>query len=352
MLFKAPLFTNKKGFTLVELMVGTVVAMIVMGMTYAIFTSQLRLTKTEMSINDLQLNTQTALRYLSKKMRNLGFGVTTKVPVPALLWYDGDQGGSSGTASLSIWPDDNLTSSDVVAFFSSKVPSEYLKYSYDPSGKTIVLKREFNSDEDTDHIGELLLIFDDVTQSYEIVRITDIGGDGSQSGNIFERTKISFETGWGGNAGAGFNPTGAIFLGDYNMIYVDNNNVLRIKRSNGENIPLMNNVLSLQVAVGRDTDNDNIVDNWTYNESDLSSFYEAKALKIFIVTATSTEEKGVSMSVMERINQLAQNGGGMWNDEVDWSTVISHFAQVHGTDPGVPRVYSFGCELRNVFTCN
>ncbi len=348
MLFKAPLFTNKKGFTLVELMVGMVVAVMVMGMTYAIFTSQLRLTKTEMSINDLQLNTQTALRYLSKKMRNLGFGVTTKVPVPVLLWYDGDQGSSgSGSGTLSIWPQNQLPYSDAVAFFSSNEPKEVKVINYDSSNKTATLKSQLDQ---TNDIGKLVLFYDSLNQYYKTARIESITPNGSNS-------DITFSFGWGGNAPAGYDFKGAPanILSDFNMIYVDNNNVLRMKTftSNGiENIPLMNNVLSLQISVGVDTDNDNIVDNWTYNESDLSSLYEVKALKIFIVTATSSEEKGVSMSIMDRINQLAQNAGGIWNDEVDWSTVISHFAQVHGTDPGVPRVYSFGCELRNVFTCN
>ena len=355
MLFKAQLFTNKKGFTLVELMVGTVVAMIVLGMTYTIFTSQLRLTKTEMSINDLQLNTQTALRYLSKKMRNLGFGVTTKVPVPTMIWYDGDEGasGSGGTATLNIWPDDNLPYSDAVAFYSSNVPTEMRVDAYQSNSQVAflhepnILSEGVNNGHANDYIGQLLIFYDDVNQTYEVVKVTNIIA-GINSGT---QTQVNFNPGWGGNANSSFAPTNAVFLGDYNMLYVDNNNILRVKTGN-ENIPLMNNVLSLQVAVGVDTDNDNVVDNWTYNASDLTSLYEVKALKIFIVTATSKEAKGVSMGVMDRISRLNQDSGGIWNQEVDWDTVLSNFRQKHGTLPGVPRVYSFGCELRNVYTCN
>ncbi len=342
MLFKAPLFTNKKGFTLVELMVGTVVAMIVMGMTYTIFTSQLRLTKTEMSINDLQLNTQTALRYLSKKMRNLGFGVTTKVPVPAMMWYDGDQGSSSGTSSLSIWPNDNLISSDIVAFYAADVSRDVKITGYDVTSQKAELKTQLSQDD----VGKLILFYDTLNQKYKVAKINSVTLPDATT------TVIAFSFGWGGNTSDTHNFAGndANILG-YNLLYVDNNNVLRIVTAN-DNTPLMNNVLSLQVAVGVDTDSDNIVDNWTYNESDLSSLYEVKALKIFIVTATSKEQKGVSVSVMDRINQINQDSGGIWNQEVGWNAVLSDYQQKHGTLPGVPRVYSFGCELRNVYTCN
>ena len=347
MLFKAPLFTNKKGFTLVELMVGTVVAMIVMGMTYAIFTSQLRLTKTEMSINDLQLNTQTALRYLSKKMRNLGFGVTTKVPVPALLWYDGDQGGSSGTNSggtetLNIWPDDNLTYSDIIAFYSADVSRDVKITGYDVTSQKAELKTQLSQDD----VGKLVLFYDTLNQKYKVAKIDNVTLPDANT------TVITFSFGWGGNAPDTYDFKGnnANILG-YNVLYVDNKNVLREIKDN-QNTPLMNNVLSLQVAVGRDTDGDNIVDSWTYNENDLTSLYEAKALKIFIITTTSKEEKGVSMNIMDRINQLNQNSGGIWNQEVGWNDVLDTYQQNHENEPGVPRVYSFGCELRNVFTCN
>ncbi|BBB33551.1 hypothetical protein TTHT_2115 [Thermotomaculum hydrothermale] len=370
MLSRAQLFTNKKGFTLVELMVGMVVAVIVMGMTYAIFTSQLKLTKTEMSINDLQLNTQTALRYLSKKMRNLGFGVTTKLPVPSVIWYDGDEGASSsggggqgggpggtsgGIAELSIWPTDNLAYSDMVAFYSSDVPSEIKVVTYHPHSQVAFLKEPNILSEGVEHghtdkyIGQLLMFYDDVNQTFEIVKITNVVA-GTHGG---VETQVVFNPGWGGNSNQGlpFIPTSAVYLGDYNMMYVDNNNILRVIEGN-QNIPLMTNVLSLQVAMGVDTDGDNVVDSWTFNESDLSSLYEVKAMKIYIVTATTTEQKGVSMSVMDKINQLDQNSNGLWSREVDWSTVINDFQQVHGSAPGVPRVYSFGCQLRNVYTCN
>lgn len=355
MLYKAQLFTNdnKKGFTLVELMVGMIVAMIVMGMTYSIFTSQLRLTKTEMSINDLQLNTQTTLRYLSKKLRNLGYGVTTKVPVPTVMWFDGDQAGTgSGTSNLTIWPTDRLTSSDVLAFYSSDVPSEIKLVSYQGSSNVAYLKEPniFSGGNVSDYINNLLLIFDSANQTYQVVKITNLT-TGQNSGT---QTKVDFDTGWGDNLSTGrpFNPSSAVYLGDYNMVYVDNNNVLRIFTPTGENIPLMNNVLSMQVMVGRDTDGDNQVDSWTANESDLSDLYEAKAVKIFIVTTTSHEEKGVTVDIMEKINQLDTNSGGFWSQEVNWNAVLSNYAATHGGAPGVPRVYSFACELRNVYTCN
>ncbi len=356
MLSRAPLFTNKKGFTLVELMVGMVVAVMVMGMTYAIFTSQLKLTKTEMSINDLQLNTQTTLRYLSKKLRNLGYGVTTKIPVPSVMWYDGDQGSSgAGTANLTVWPDDNLISSDVLAFYSSDVPTEIKVVTYHPHSQVAFLKEPNILSEGTQHghsdqyIGQLLMFYDSANNTYEVVKITNIVA-GTHGGT---QTQVGFNPGWGGNSNQGlpFIPTSAVFLGDYNMLYVDNNNVLRVVTPN-ENVPLMNNVLSLQIAVGRDTDGDDVVDSWTYNESDLSNLYEVKAVRVYIVTATSREEKGVSMSVMDKINQLDQNSNGLWSQEVDWDAVLSNYEQVHGGQPGVPRVYSFGCELRNVYTCN
>jgi len=366
MLYKAQLSTNKRGFTLVELMVGMIVAMIVMGMTYAIFTSQLRLTKTEMSINDLQLNTQTTLRYLSKKMRNLGYGVTTKIPVPTIMWYDGDQGSSSNSSgnggggapssSANIWPDDNLPYSDVLAFYSTNIPSTMTVINYNSPSQEVKLKKptlfddasgQNNGNAYNDYIGGLLLIYDDANGTYEIVQVTSINEN--QPGF----TSVVFNPGWGDNLNTGlpFLPTEAIYLGDYNMIYVDTNNVLRLVTTD-ENVPLMNNVLSMQVMVGRDTDGDNVVDSWTANESDLASLYEAKAVKVFIVTATSREEKGISMTVMDKIDQLDQNTSGFWSQEVDWDTVLNDYANTHGGEPGVPRVYSFACELRNVYTCN
>ncbi|GEM_PF-5467782 len=356
MLYKARLFSNKKGFTLVELMVGIIVSMIVLGMSYAIFSSQLRLTKTEMSINDVQLNTQMALRFLSKKLRNLGYGVTTKIPVPSVMWYDGDQGSSgNGVGSLTMWPTDRLTSSDVLAFYSSNVPTEIKVVAYHHNSQVAFLKEPnilsegVNQGHSDVYIGKLLLFFDSANQTYEVVKITNVVA-GTHGGT---QTKVVFNPGWGGNSNQGlpFNPTSAVYLGDYNMIYVDRNNVLRVKNPT-TNIPLMTNVLSLQVSVGYDSDGDNVVDAWTYNVNDVPSFYDIKAVKVFIVTATGKVEKGVSMTIWDKISELDQNSGGLWSQEVNWDNVINDYAQVHGGEPGVPRVYSFACELRNVFTCN
>ncbi len=346
MLFRQQLFINKqKGFTLIELLVGIVVSMLVLGMTYSIFSAQLRLTKSEMSINNLQANTQTALRYLAKKIRNLGYGVTTKVPVPAVLWYDGDEGQSNagGFSSLNIWPSDNLEYSDALAFYSTNVPTEVKIIGYDVTSQKATLKTQLSNDD----VGKLVLFYDTLNQYYKIARIDSVNLPTSDT------TVITFSFGWGGNAPDTYNFQGsdANILGDYNLLYVDNNNILRMKTTNA-NIPLMNNVLSLQVEAGRDTDNDNLIDSWTYNSNDLSSVYEIKGVKIYIVTATSREEKGVSMNVMDKISQLDQNSGGIWSSEVNWDAVLEHFNQVHGTGPGVPRVYSFGCELRNIYTCN
>ncbi len=342
MLSRAPLFTNKKGFTLVELMVGMVVAVMVMGMTYAIFTSQLKLTKTEMSINDLQLNTQTTLRYLAKELRNAGYGVSTKITVPVVRWFDSDENNSDFKK-----PQDMNTSSDAIFYFRSNNPSEFGAQNY--SSTSVDITRI--------HLGlrenELLLLYDS-NGNYQIVKILNISEDDSSASNPC--THITFEPGWGQDfshlpGGTSFSPSYASCLGDFNLLYVDNNNVLRIRRAN-DNFPLMRNVLSLQIMVGRDTDGDDVVDSWTYNISDLTSLYEIKAVKMFIITATSTEEKGVSMNVMDKIDQIDQNANGIWSQEVDWSAVLSNYEQVHGGQPGVPRVYSFGCELRNVYTCN
>ncbi len=369
MLFKVQLFTNKKGFTLVELMVGLVVSLLVMGMTYAIFTSQLRLTGTEIRINELQLNTQTALRYLSKKLRNLGYGVTTKIPVPSIMWYDGDEastttgpgnsgggpgGAPGGASSANIWPDDNLIYSDILAWFSTDIPTTMTVLDYNNPSQELKLKKPTlfddsdgpaNGNAHDQYVGGLLLVFDDTNGTYSIVQITSINEN--QPGF----TGIVFNPGWGDNLNTGlpFIPTGAIYLGDFNMIYVDNKNVLRIVTSK-ENIPLMTNVLSLQVQIGLDTDGDNRVDTWTFNGSDVNSIYEIKATKVYIFTATSREEKGVSMTVEDKISELNTAAGDLWNNEVNWDSVISEFEQTHGSIPGIPRVYTFGCQLRNVCT--
>ena len=368
MLFKAQSFSNKKGFTLVELMVGLVVAMIVMGMTYSIFTSQLRLTGTEMRINELQLNTQTTLRYLSKKLRNLGYGVTTKIPVPSIMWYDGDESssatggnpgggpGGAGTTSTNIWPDDNLLYSDVLAWFSTNIPTTMTVIDYNESSQELKLKKPTlfdntsgpaNGNAYDPYIGGLLLVYDETNGTYTVVQITSIGEN--QPGF----TSIVFNPGWGDNLNTGlpFVPTDAIYLGDFNMMYVDNNNVLRIVTST-ENIPLMTNVLSMQVQMGLDTDGDNKLDTWTYRGSDLTSLYEIKAVRVYIFTVTSQEEKGIAMTIQDKIEELDSASNGVWSQEVDWESVIANYQEAHGSTPGVPRVYTFGCDLRNVYTCN
>ncbi len=369
MLFKAQLFSENKGFTLVELLVGLVVSLLVMGMTYAIFTSQLRLAGTEMRINELQLNTQTTLRYLSKKLRNLGYGVTTKIPVPSIMWYDGDESstvtggspgggpGGAGATSTNIWPDDNLQYSDILAWFSTNIPTTMTVLDYNSPSQEIKLKTpNLFTESDTGgssgnafdaFVGGLLLVYDETNETYMVVQITSIGE------NQVNFTSVVFNPGWGDNLNTGlpFIPTNAIYLGDFNLIYVDNNNVLRIVTSD-ENIPLMTNVLSLQVQMGIDTDGDNMVDVWTYRGSDLTSLYEVKAVKVYIFTVTSQEEKGVSVSILDKIQELDAQSNGVWSQEVNWESVISEYQSVHGSTPGVPRVYTFGCDLRNIYTCN
>ena len=67
---------NKKGFTLIELMVAMVVASIVMAAIYSVYRSQIQAHRTQQIVVQMQQNMRAALYLLEREIRMAGYSVT------------------------------------------------------------------------------------------------------------------------------------------------------------------------------------------------------------------------------------------------------------------------------------
>jgi len=300
---------NQQGFSLIELMIALVVGMIVMGMTYNFFISQVRVSSTEMKVSNMQMNTHAVLRFLKDHIRNAGYGVTTKVPVIPVMVWDSDNmssstgsGGGSGGGATSDRFENIKDGTDCIDILSAENLLPEMKIlGYNAPSQKLFLEDvdglfDTNGVANEDAVGNLILVFKD--GEYVLLEITQV--QDAPAGF----TNLVANPGWGinSNAGLGYDYTGgtAIYLGDgYTRFYVyynsankndPKNNTLRYDDGKTD-MPLLSNVLSMQIVTGDDTDLDGAVDNWVCHPS--PSPY-LKSLRVYLYVETGSDDRKVA----------------------------------------------------------
>lgn len=313
---------NQQGFSLTEMLVGMLIASVIMLATYQLFDSQARLSATEMRVNNLQMNTQQVIRYLTEQFRNAGYGITTKVNLQPVQVYDstdlsmsdtepGDNNpgqGSGAGATGGNWtpgelglPGDILVGTDVIRILKgTERYSEMFINDYNAPSQHLNLKApnlftdnlpdgDYGNAHDP-FVGGLMLVYSEDCGSL-IIQLTQI----TANSNDPHGTLVVFNPGWGGdynsNTGLGcdFSGGSAIFLGDAmgntNTLYVDSRYMLRIQTPDAS-FPLMDNVINMQMECGLDTTGDGAPDTWKFKPSAAEKM-QLKALRVYLYTITS-----------------------------------------------------------------
>jgi prepilin-type N-terminal cleavage/methylation domain-containing protein len=364
---------GQAGFSLPELLVGLFIASIVMTMTYKMFTSQAKIASTELRASNLQMNAQSAMRYLTDQFRNSGYGITTRIPLVPVQFYDSTEIVSSSTAPAPTgpgtgghggWtpgdlglPSDILAGTDIIRILKgTERYTEMMINSYNEPAQSLFLNTpnvftdnlpdgDYGNAHDP-FVGGLMLVYSEDCGSL-VVQITQLNSNSSNP----HGTLVVFNPGWGGdynsNTGLGCDFTGgsAVFLGDAmnsaNTLYVDTRRTLRILTPDSS-LPLLDNVLNMQMACGLDTDGNGSVDIWTFKPSSLEKM-QLKALRLYLYTVTSVtgirEARTVETIPPDGVDDYRPEENGTDTDVKD----------DEGNYTGLVRQYLLEINFRNIY---
>ncbi|NOY23804.1 MAG: prepilin-type N-terminal cleavage/methylation domain-containing protein [Acidobacteria bacterium] len=359
---------GQAGFSLPELLVGLVIASMVMMMTYQMFASQAQIASTELRVSNLQMNAQSTLRYLTDQFRNAGYGITTRVPLVPVQFYDSTELTSSstgpGNSGHGGWtpgdlglPSDILTGTDIIRILKgTERYTEMMINSYNSPSQNLYLNTpnvftdnlpdgDYGNAHDP-FVGGLMLVYSEDCGSL-VVQITQLN---SNSANP-HGTLVVFNPGWGGdynsNTGLGCDFTGgsAVFLGDAmdsaNTLYVDSRRTLRILTPDSS-LPLLDNVLNMQIACGLDTDGNGSVDTWKFKPSSLEKM-QLKALRLYLYTVTSVTGIRDSRSV----DTIPPDGVDDYKPEEN--EIDTDVKDSDGNYTGLVRQYLLEINFRNIY---
>lgn len=106
-------FNNKKGFTLIELMIAMAISTVVMAAIYATYRSQLRSHITQQAVVEMQQNARAAMYILEREIKMAGYDPTGLDPPPGITAATGNS--ITFTISLSSDGIDNDADGDIDA---------------------------------------------------------------------------------------------------------------------------------------------------------------------------------------------------------------------------------------------
>lgn len=258
---------NKKGFTLVELLIVIAISGILLGSLVSVFVTQSRTYSIHSDIGEAQYAAKSVLDFIAKEIRMTGAGLRDKnyyfkngttftvmssinsdIGTDAIRIkgnFQGIYGNISSVLGTTINDDDNTRETITVAYRSSG------RFS---AGNYITIS--------------------DVTGQSEIRKITQVTGANKQN--------LSFANG----DGLTYNhKEGVMFNCIQELRYHVENGILYRNNFEGNgNQPVLENVEDLQFMYGLDTDGDGFIDQWVNNVSDgTNKIDQVKAIKIFLI---------------------------------------------------------------------
>ncbi len=299
-------YHKQRGFSLTELLVAIAVGAMVMMGIYSVFMNSMTVFQGQQEISQIQFNSKAVVGFLREKIANAGSGVPAEVPIPPIDFQNTASNISPrfllGTDAFQYRIFGNVGQPMRVADYNNPSANARLEQ------PNYVDSNPVNGDNTS--VGNLLLVYHEAIDNYalvEITSVTEVSSGGSGTGN---ETKVNFSPGlsiYNTPDGLGEDYTGgsAIMIDQNSMetftLFVDANRVLRMAQgfydihnpANGLNepaLPLMDNVEDFQVELGFDTDGDNIVDNWVFDDTGFN-LRNVLAVKCYLLVRSPREDR-------------------------------------------------------------
>ncbi len=336
---------KEKGFSLVELLVATVVGGLIMVGIYSAFMSSINVFSSQQQISEMQFNAKAVVSFLKEKFANAGSGVPKEIPIPPIAFLD-------NAASVSSTSYLNGADALQVRMYGN-IGDVMIINSYNGSASNLRLERPNpvdtnpNPNQNTS-VGNLLLVWNPGTTQYRLVEITQATDVAAGGGT----TKVNFSPGLSiyndpGGLGADYSGGQAMMIDQSALstftFFVDTNGVFRMAEgafdlqnptasSNPSALPLLDDVEDFQIQIGYDTNGDNIVDSWSWNynaATNTPDINQALVLRCYLLVRSPKSERFVSNVSRPDI------------DPDDGITYTSAPTDVRR------RIYSFTVQLRN-----
>lgn len=335
---------RQRGFSLTELLVAVAVGSLVIMGVYQVFMNSLSAFQSQQEVSQIQFNAKAVINFMREKIANAGSGITTDVPIPPVVFQN-----NAGAISARY-----LTGADALQIRTfGNVGEPIIIRNYNNPSKNVRLEQPNyvdtnpNRNENTS-VGNLLLVWKPGINNYALVEITqanEVASGGSGTGND---TKVNFSPGlsiYNTPTGLGEDYTGgfAIMI-DRNAMetltfFVDANRVLRMvdgyynidnpaDANNQAALPLLDEVEDFQVQLGFDTNDDNAVDNWTFNDAGFN-MNNLLAVKCFVLARARNADRFAS---------------GIRRPDIDTQDGVTY---ADAPDNVRRRLYSFTVQLRN-----
>lgn len=268
---------NKKGFSLVELLIVIAIGGILIASLASVFVSQSRTYTIYSDIGEVQYTAKAVLDFIAREIRMAGSGLRDK------NYYF--KNGTTFTVISSINSDNGPDAIRIRGNFQgiygniSSVLGTTIED--DDSSKESITVAYKNTTKDRFSVGNYISIAG-FGGNAEIRRVEQISGINKQN--------IAFKNGDGLN----FNHREGTMFNCIQELryYVDSNGTLR--RNNFElngNQPVLENVEDLQFQYGLDTNGDGYIDQWVNNISDgTNKPDQVKAIKIWLVVRGNTQD--------------------------------------------------------------
>ncbi|RLE20072.1 MAG: hypothetical protein DRJ08_07470 [Acidobacteria bacterium] len=339
---------REKGFSLVELLIATVVGGLIMAGIYSAFMSSINVFSTQQEIIEMQFNSKAVVSFLKEKFANAGSGVPADVPIPPIAFLN-----NAATISSTSY----LNGADAIQIrMYGNVGEAMIVHSYNGSAANLRLEQPNPVDVNTVNnqntsVGNLLLVWNPGTTQYALVEITHVNEVATGGGGTGNDTTVNFSPGLSiynepGGLGANYSGGLAMMIDQSAMstltFFVDTNGVLRMADGNFDlqnptastvaALPLLDNVEDFQIQIGYDTNADNIVDNWSWTYDPVANnpnINQALVLRCFLLARSQRTERFVSNVTRPDIDP---------DDGITYGGAPTNVRR---------RIYSFTVQLRN-----
>ncbi len=261
---------NKKGFSLVELLIVIALGGILIASLASVFVTQSRTYSIQSDIGEVQYSAKAVLDYIAREIRMAGSGLRDK----NYYFKNGTTFAILSSINSDTGPDAIRIRGNFQGIYGNISSVLGTSIEDDDSSKETFTVAYKNTNKARFSVGNYITV-SSTGGNAEIRRIAGVSGTNKQN--------ISLSSGDGFNynhrEGTAFNCIQEV------RYYIDSNGTLRRNNfENNGNQPILDNVEDLQFMYGIDTDGDGYVDQWVNNVSDgTNKIDQIKAVKIWLI---------------------------------------------------------------------